>query len=279
MSRNLVGFGLRYPHYDEVIKKPPNVGWLEVHSENFFHESSAALSKLLEIRKFFPISLHGVGLSLGSADGVSEDHLQRLKKLIEELNPIMVSEHLSWGYVDGTYIPDLLPIPYNLESMDILYKNISQTQDYLQREILIENPSSYLEYASSTEEEANFLVTLAKRAGCKILLDINNIFVSCKNHNWNANNYLDIIPGELVKEIHIAGHMEKELSNGQKILIDTHDNFICDEVWQLYQKAIKKFGPKYTLIEWDNNIPDINSLISETEKALANMKEVEKAYG
>lgn len=279
MNNQLIGIGLRYPHYDSVMRDLPSIGWLEVHSENFFHESSPPLKKLLEIRKNYPVSLHGVGLSLGSADGILDSHLKRLKDLIDQLDPFLISEHLSWGYVDGTYIPDLLPVPYNMESMEVFYRNISKTQDYLKRQILIENPSSYLEFASSTEEEANFLGTLARRAGCKILLDINNIFVSCKNHNWNAENYIDVIPADLVEEIHLAGHSEKKLSNGEKLCIDTHDNYVCSEVWSLYKYACKKFGPKFTLLEWDAKIPDLKILVEEAQKALdyINEKETENA--
>lgn len=268
-NQNLIGVGLRYPHYNEVTRNPPSIGWFEVHSENFFHESSNALDKLLEIRKKYPISLHGIGLSLGSADGILDDHLKRLSNLIDKVDPFLISEHLSWGYVDGKYIPDLLPVPYNLESMEIFYRNISKTQDYLKKQILIENPSSYLEYASSTEEEANFLATLAKRAGCKILLDINNIYVSCKNHNWNAKNYIDVIPKDLVEEIHLAGHSKKELSNGDIVRIDTHNNYVCEEVWELYSYASRKFGPIYTLLEWDSDIPNLEVLVNEANKALA----------
>lgn len=267
-SQKFIGIGLRSPHYDDVMRARPPIGWLEVHSENFFHESSAPLDKLIEIRREYPISLHGVGLSLGSADGILGHHLERLKNLIDQVDPFLISEHLSWGYVDGKYIPDLLPVPYNIESMEIFYKNISKTQDYLKREILIENPSSYLEFASSTEEEANFLGTLAKRSGCKILLDVNNIFVSCQNHNWNAKNYIDVIPGELVQEIHLAGHSQKKLSNGDLVRIDTHNDYVCREVWELYSYTIKKFGPKYTLLEWDAKIPDIETLVEEAQKAL-----------
>ncbi len=278
----LIGVGLRTPHYKQVLKELPPIGWFEVHCENFFAEGGNTIELISAISQHYPISLHGVGLSLGSSEVVSRVHLTRVSRLIEIVNPKFISEHLSWGYVSGSYIPDLLPIPYTEESFAIFKRNIEITQDFLKREILIENPSSYIEYKSSSKHESEFLVELCQSTGAKILLDVNNIYVSSWNHGWNAKNYIDSIPDHLVKEIHIAGHSVKELTGDQTLLIDTHNNYVCDEVWGLYDYAIKNFGPVPTLLEWDADIPSLNVLISEAGKCepyLASYKlEQERIY-
>lgn len=263
-----IGIGLRTPHYHQILAEKPNIDWLEVHSENFFMLGGLALSKLLEIRKYYPISLHGIGLSLGSASGVNKLHLERLKNLIEKIDPFLVSEHLSWNQDNGIYLPDLLPIPYNNESMQIFCDNINVTQNYLQREILIENPSSYIEFSSSSYDEAEFLSEVTRRTGAKILLDINNIFVSCSNHNWDAINYIRSIKKENVHEFHLAGHSIKEINEKAFLRIDTHDNFVCKEVWELYSFACQYIGNCPTLIEWDAEIPELNILLKEAYKIL-----------
>ncbi len=267
-SDPILGIGLRRPHYDAIISEDPKeIDWVEVHSENFFMQGGPALNLLTEVRKKYPISLHGIGLSLGSAEGLDTNHLLLLKNLIESIDPFLVSEHLSWGKIGQTYLHDLLPIPYNDETMQVFCQNINIAQDYLQREILIENPSSYIEFTESTYGEAEFLTTVAEKTGAKILLDVNNIYVSCFNHGWNTKEYLGAIPTKLVKEIHIAGHSNKNLGNENIFKIDTHDNYVCKEVWELYSLAIKRFGVLPTLLEWDNNIPDFNVLASEIAKA------------
>ena len=263
-----IGIGLRTPHYHQILAEKPNIDWLEVHSENFFMLGGLALSKLLEIRKYYPISLHGIGLSLGSASGVNQLHLERLKNLIEKIDPFLVSEHLSWNQDNGIYLPDLLPIPYNNESMQIFCDNINVTQNYLQREILIENPSSYIEFSSSSYDEAEFLSEVTRRTGAKILLDINNIFVSCSNHNWDAINYIRSIKRENVHEFHLAGHSIKDINEKAFLRIDTHDNFVCKEVWELYSFACQYIGNCPTLIEWDAEIPELNILLKEAYKIL-----------
>lgn len=265
---HLIGIGLRHPHFNEVLITKPSIGWLEVHSENFFFNGGNAINTLTKIVDLYPLSLHGVGLSLGSAEGLQELHLHRLKKLIDLTNPILVSEHLSWGYVNGKYLSDLLPVPYTKESMEIFVKNISQTQNFLQREILIENPSSYIEYNISEYQEQDFLIEICRRSGAKILLDVNNIYVSCCNHGWDPIKYIDAIPQDLVKEIHLAGHSIKELAQEQVLRIDTHDNYVCDEVWRLYNHTISRFGTTPTLLEWDAAIPSLDVLIQEANKSL-----------
>jgi len=265
---DLIGIGLRHQHFIEVIEKKPRIGWLEIHSENFFSQGGPAIQALLKTRELYPISLHGIGLSLGSADEVSRNHLANIKSLINRVSPFLVSEHLSWSRIAGKYMPDLLPIPYTKESLDIFAKNVSIAQDFLQIEILLENPSSYLEYEMTEMREIDFLVKLCQKTGAKILLDVNNVFVSCTNHGWNAIDYIDSIPKNLVKEIHIAGHSTKKIGNEEIICIDSHDRTVCDEVWDLYAYATQKFGPLHTLLEWDTELPDLRVLIKEASKAL-----------
>lgn len=267
MTQNLVGIGLRQPHYQQVLQEKPAIGWFEVHSENFFQQGGAALDILSAIRENYPLSLHGVGLSLGSACGVSPLHLAAIKKLMERVTPIKISEHLSWSRVGKVHLPDLLPVPYTAESLEIICRNVETTQEFLGREILIENPSSYIEFSQSDFDEADFLVEIAKRTGAKILLDVNNVYVSCSNHGWDAKAYIDAIPGERVDEIHLAGHSVKRLSSNNVVRIDTHDAKVCDDVWQLYRYTVEKFGPKHTLIEWDAQIPELDVLLNEAAKA------------
>lgn len=275
---SLIGIGLRYPHYKQVLDERPSIGWLEFHSENFFGEGGKAVNVLCSVATHYPISLHGVGLSLGSANGIQEQHLLRLKKLIALTNPYLISEHLSWGQVEGIYMPDLLPIPYTNESLATFCQNVSFAQDFLGRTILIENPSSYIEYKASDQKEVDFLVTLCKRTGAKILLDVNNVFVSASNHGWNAKKYIDAIPVGLVAEIHLAGHSIKTLVSDQILRIDTHDQCVLQEVWDLYAYAIERFGPLPTLLEWDAKIPSLEVLINEASKALLYLQADRRAY-
>ena len=279
-SDQLIGVSLKTSHYKQFLEERPPIGWFEVHSENFFTEGGNGLANLTALSKLYPVSLHGIGLSLGSASGVQIAHLERLAKLTNLVNPKFVSEHLSWGYINGVYMHDLLPIPYTEESLKIFSRNITVVQEFLHREILIENPSSYIEYKASYKNEADFLVEICKITGAKILLDVNNIFVSSSNHAWDPKTYIDAIPHNLVKEIHIAGHSTKILSTDQILRIDTHDNYVCDEVWDLYNYAIQRFGPTHTLLEWDANIPSLEVLIQEASKALIYLStKSEAVYG
>ncbi len=262
-----IGIGLRAAHYSEVLLKKPSIGWLEVHSENFFYKGSSAWSTLSEIRQYYPVSLHGVGLSLGSADGIAVAHLQRLKNLMEEVEPLWISEHLSWSAVKGIHLPDLLPLPYTQESLECFCGNVSRVQEFLGRQLLIENPSSYFEYPCSEQEESAFLVSLCQQTGAGILLDVNNVFVSANNHGWDPKRYIDQIPKTLVKEIHLAGHSTRTLSNGTLLRIDTHDRPIINEVWSLYEYALSRFGKIHTLIEWDAQLPPLDTLLKEAQRA------------
>lgn len=262
----LAGIGLRSQHYRDVLENHPQVGWFEVHSENYFGKGGAPLYYLEKIREDYPLSLHGVGMSLGSVDALDVRHLGKLKGLIERFQPGLVSEHLSWGSFGGDYLNDLAPLPYTQETLGHLIDRISHVQDYLGRQILVENPSSYLEYQHSTYQESEFLNDLSRRSGCGILLDVNNVHVSCHNHGWDALEYLQGIAAERIAEIHLAGHTVNRVSD-KDILIDTHNQPICAEVWELYQWALRHIGAKPTLIEWDTDVPALSVLVGEARQA------------
>jgi uncharacterized protein len=255
------GIGLRAPHYREVIDNRPDVGWLEVHSENFFGRGGQPLYFLERVRELYPLSLHGVGLSLGSADGVSHAHLVRLKALAARFEPMLISDHLCWGAIGGRHLNDLLPLPYTEEALDVVCANVGLAQDFLGRQILVENVSSYLEYFDSSIPEWDFLAEVARRTGCGILLDVNNIYVSAVNHGFDALRYLDAIPASSVQEIHLAGHD----SNGL-CLIDTHGKRVPGPVWNLYGEALTRVGAIPTLIEWDTDVPPLATLLDEAHK-------------
>ena len=260
------GLGLRAQHYRDVLEQLPDVGWFEVHSENYFGDGGRPLDYLQQIAAHYPLSLHGVGLSIGSTDPLSSTHLNKLKSLIHRFEPALVSEHLSWGSVGGRYFNDLLPLPYTEEALDHMVARVQQVQDYLGRQLLIENVSSYLQYQCSTIPEWEFLTELARRTGCGLLLDINNIYVNSRNHQFNPESYIDAIAADTVQEIHLAGHTVKQLEQTQ-ILIDTHDACVSDAVWALYRKAARRFTATAVLIEWDSNIPPFSVLLNEAAKA------------
>jgi uncharacterized protein len=265
------GIGLRLPHIKQILEKKPKIGWLEVHSENYYAEGGPAIKTLEKIRENYPISLHSVGNSLGSAQKIDIFHLKKLKKLIEIIDPFLVSDHISWAAVDGKNFNDLLPIPYNKSTLEAIASNVSIMQDFLKREILVENPSTYLAFSDSEMLEAEFINQLTKKTGCKLLLDVNNIFVSSQNNaEFDPKSYLQKINKKSVKEIHLAGHSKSKIFDGKihkEILIDTHNDVVCDEVWEIYEMAIKRFGDIPTLIEWDQDIPDLKVLLSEAKKA------------
>ena len=260
------GIGLRSQHYVDLLENKPDVKWLEIHPENYFGEGGLPLYYLEKLREVYPLSMHGVGLSLGSVDDLSLDHLGKFKSLIERFEPALVSEHLSWGSFDGDYLNDLLPLPYTEESLLHFCERVCQTQDFLQREILIENPSSYLGYDHSTIPEVEFLVAVAERTGCGILLDINNVFVSAENHGFDALAYLDQVPAGKVGEIHLAGHARNKVGE-ETILIDDHGSRVCEEVWRLFEYYMNKSNTAPVLIEWDSEVPELDVLLDEAEKA------------
>lgn len=260
-----IGVGLRAPHLAEILATRPAIGWFEVHPENYMGDGPA-LARLLAVRRDYPLSLHGVGLSLGSADGIDREHLGRLKALVERAEPFLVSEHLSWSVADGRYLNDLLPLPYTEEALDVVSRNVTTAQEALGRRILVENPSAYLRFRCSTIAEPAFLAELARRTGCGLLCDVNNIFVSSTNFEADAAGYLERVPREAVGEIHLAGHFRSE-RQGRPLLIDDHGSAVCPEVWALYRRAIERFGLVPSLVEWDKNLPPLAVLLGEARRA------------
>ena len=242
------------------------MAWLEVHSENYFAEGGRAVTELDQVRQDYPLSLHGVGLSLGSTDPLNREHLAKLKAAVERFSPMLVSEHLCWVSAGNSYFHDLLPLPYTDEALEHVVARIAEVQDHLGRQILIENVSSYLEFEHSAIPEWEFLRETAARSGCGILLDVNNIHVNAVNHGFDARHYIDSIPAREVQEIHLAGHAEKRVE-GVELLIDTHDRPVKDAVWELYAHALQALGPKPTLIEWDSELPELPVLLAEAIKA------------
>lgn len=266
------GIGLRAEHYAAVLEDRPPVGWLEVHNENYFGAGGKPLDYLERIRAHYPLSLHGVGLSIGSTDPLDRRHLAKLKDLMRRFEPALVSEHLSWSSVGGRYLNDLLPLPYTEEALYHMIARVAQVQDALGRPILIENPSSYLQYVESAIPEWEFLAVLAERTGCGVLLDVNNIYVSARNHGFDASAYLRAIPRHLVREIHLAGFTVNRFDGGE-ILVDTHDRPVWPAVWALYRQAVQRFGQIPTLIEWDTDLPELAVLVDEARRADAILEE------
>jgi uncharacterized protein len=261
----MVGIGLRTPHMAEIAAaRPSAVGFLEIHAENYMAEAPA-LDRLLDLRRDYAVSVHGVALSLGSADGLDRGHLARLRALVERVEPVLVSEHLSWSAVGGTYLNDLLPLPYTAESLDLFRRHVDEAQHALGRRLLIENPSSYLRYRASTIPEPEFLAELARRTGCGILCDVNNVHVSARNLGFDPLAYLGALPAAAIGEIHLAGHHVAEDAGG--ILIDDHGSRVAADVWALHAEALRRFGPVPTLIEWDANLPALPILLDEARHA------------
>jgi uncharacterized protein (UPF0276 family) len=260
------GIGLRAQHHAQVIAEAPAVGWLEAHSENYFAAGGSQLHDLQRVRERYPLSLHGVGLSLGSVDPLDRQHLKHLGRLVRDFEPALVSEHLSWGSVDGRFANDLIPLPYTEEALEHIALRIAAVQDYLGRQILIENVSSYLRYQCSRLTEWDFLRGVIEASGCGLLLDVNNIYVAAQNHGFDAQEYIRALPAGCVREIHLAGH-ERVVVEDTDILIDTHSRPVCDAVWDLYEAALARFGAVATLIEWDSDIPALHVLVSEAQKA------------
>jgi uncharacterized protein (UPF0276 family) len=270
------GIGLRFQHHQAVLGTRPDVAWLEAHTENYMGGGSS-IRTLEAIRDDYPVSLHGVGLSLGSADGIDAVHLGRIREVVRRIEPGLVSEHLSWSALDGTYLADLLPLPMTEEALALVCRHVERTQDFLQRRILIENPSSYLRYEHSTIREWDFLAAVAQRTGCGVLCDVNNIYVSACNHGWDAGDYLAALPTRAIGEIHLAGHTLKRLDDGQVLRIDDHGSRVAPEVWALYAQALARFGPVPTLVEWDTNVPALEVLLGEATKAAALLAEAQHA--
>jgi uncharacterized protein (UPF0276 family) len=259
------GIGLRSVHVAEVIARPPAVGWLEVHAENYM-AGGPALRALERVRASYPVSLHAVGLSLGSAEGVDPEHLARLGRLVDRIDPVLVSDHLAWSRLGGTYLNDLLPLPWTNEALDVVARNVEGVQERLGRALLVENPSSYLRFHDSTMPEAEFLAALVRRTGCRLLCDVNNVYVTAANLGLDAAAYLDALPGEAIDEFHLAGHSAND-ADGVTILIDDHGSPVADPVWSLYAQALERFGPRPTLVEWDTDVPPLDVLVDEARRA------------
>lgn len=263
------GIGLRSAHLPLIAAETPDAPrtapWLEIHAENFLAGGGPRLAMLDAIAARYPLSCHSVALSLGSAQGLDDDHLARVKALIARIEPVFVSDHLSWSAVDGAHLNDLLPLPYDEATLNVVAANVSRAQDAFDRRILVENPSRYLAFAHSTMDEAEFLKRLVARTGCGLLLDVSNIHVSAVNLGFDAADYLARIPGQMVEEFHLAGYTPS--TEHPDLLIDTHARPVSDDVWALYETAIGLMGPRATLIEWDTDVPSLPVLAAEMRRA------------
>jgi uncharacterized protein len=256
------GIGLRAVHHHALVSERPAVGWIEAHTENYFHEGGAAVRALERARANYPLSLHGVGLGLGSVDGIDREHLARVKRAITRFEPALVSEHACWGHADGEHFNDLLPLPYTDEAVELLARQVGEAQDALGTRLLIENVSAYVVFEHSCLHEWEFLAAVAATSGCGLLLDVNNVYVSSKNLGIDACAFIAGLPIRDVAEIHLAGHTR----NGS-VLIDDHGSPVCEEVWRLYAQAIARFGALPTLIEWDSDVPPLATLVAESQRA------------
>ncbi len=257
----VAGIGLRAPHYREVLDNLPNLGWVEVHNENFFG-GGAPLHTLVKVREHYPVSLHGVGMGLASTSPLDEVHLSQLSRLCDSIQPAAVSEHLCWNSASGIVINDLLPFPYTREALDHVSARVDQVQSRLKRQLLVENLSSYLSFPTSEMTEGDFLAELTQRTGCGILFDVENLYVNVRNLGVDANAFIKTIPSDAVKEYHLAGYSKRD-----GCLIDTHNHPIYPAVWELFETVLQQIGPRPTLIEWDTDIPALSVLMGEAGKA------------
>jgi len=262
------GVGLRLPHIAEVVATRPQAAWFEIHPENFLANPHAA-ELLGEIARHYPISVHTVGVSIGSAGGIDRAHLARVARLIDAVDPILVSGHLAWSTHAGEYLNDLLPLPYDANTLAVLARHVDEVQQALGRTYLVENPSSYLGFAGSTMTEFAFLSTLVERTGCQLLCDVSNVYLSSHNMGYDARAYLDGLTADAIGELHLGGFTREadEATPGGDVLIDTHATRVADAAWELYAYAIRRFGRRPTLIEWDNDIPALATLLDEARRA------------
>ena len=259
------GIGLRSPHLGEIMAGRPPVGFLEVHAENYM-TGAPVVGALEDLRRDYPISFHGVGLSLGSAGDLDAGHLTRFKALVDRFDPVLISEHLSWCTTGGEYLNDLLPLPYTEEALDVFSRHVDQAQAALGRRLLIENPAAYLRFRHSTMKETEFMTAVVDRTGCGVLCDVNNLYVNAENFGFDPIAYLDSVPAAAVGEIHLAGHHCGD-ADGQPILIDDHGSRVAEPVWFLYEQALERFGRVPTLVEWDTRIPALAVLLGEARRA------------
>ena len=265
----LAGVGYKPQHFKDILDNPAPVGWLEIHAENYMGAGGRPLAQLRHLAERFPISVHGVGLSIGGEAPLDEDHLARLKTLCDGLNPASFSEHLAWSTHDGAFLNDLLPLPYTPATLTRVADHIDRVQEVLGRRMLLENPSVYVGFTETTLGEVDFLTEIARRTGCGLLLDVNNVYVSATNQAYDPLGYIRDFPLHLVGEIHLGGHDEDRDGAGRRLLIDSHGAQVVDPVWQLYAETLRLGGAKPTLIEWDNDVPDWPVLAAEAGRATA----------
>lgn len=261
------GVGLKTEHVDEILQSDADIGFFEIHAENYMGAGGPPHAQLAAIRSQYPISLHGVGMSIGGENPIDREHLARFKALVDHYDPSMVSEHLAWSTHNDIFYNDLLPLPYTDETLNRIVDHVCLVQDEIGRQILIENPSTYVTFDQSTWAEADFMAEIAKRSQCGLLFDVNNVFVSATNHRYSPEQYIQSYPLEMVQEIHLAGHSQDQDDHGDPLLIDAHDRQVCKDVWQLYRLTLSKTGPLPSLIEWDNEVPEWPILAAEAEKA------------
>lgn len=260
------GIGLRAPHHAAIVRERPAVGWIEVHTENYFHDGGPNVRALERARELYPLSLHGVGLGLGSADPIDREHLRRVRDAVRRFEPALVSEHACWAHVDGQHFNDLLPLPQTEEAVEHLAARVREVQDFLGRQVLIENLSAYVGYTASQLREGEFLAAVVARAGCGLLLDVNNAFINAANLGLDIERFFADLPLNAVQEIHLAGHSRRVVGE-HELLIDDHGSAVPDAVWEVYAAALRRFGTVPTLIEWDNAVPSLEVLVAEAHKA------------
>ncbi|MGE0294255.1 MAG: DUF692 domain-containing protein [Hyphomonadaceae bacterium] len=276
------GVGLKAEHYQHILDHIPDVGFFEVHAENYMGAGGPPHRYLVQIREHYPLSLHGVGLSIGGALPLDKEHLKRLAGLISRYQPGLFSEHLAWSTHESSFFNDLLPAPYTNETLDRVVEHIDQVQSALGRQMLLENPSTYVWFEESTWSETDFIKEIAQRAGCGLLLDVNNVYVACTNQQWSTTAYIKSFPLRHVQEIHLAGHTRQVDDKGRPLLIDSHDKSVDELVWNLFRDVIKRIGPTPTLIEWDANVPAWSDLHAEATMAESLMDLIhveERHYG
>lgn len=261
------GVGYKAQHFSAIMADPGAVGWIEVHAENYMGAGGRPIAQLRNLAERFPISVHGVGLSIGGAAPLDRDHLARLRHLLDWLNPASFSEHLAWSTHDGDFLNDLLPLPYTAATLARVASHVTQVQDTLGRQILLENPSSYLAFAESDMSETDFLRALVMRTGCGLLLDINNVFVSATNLATAPRDYIDAFPLDAVGEMHLGGHAQDTDAAGAPLLIDSHGHPVADPVWALLDHTLRRCGPRPVLVEWDNDVPAWPVLEAEAARA------------
>ncbi|MCP4205463.1 MAG: DUF692 domain-containing protein [Shimia sp.] len=264
---NLPGVGYKPQHYSDLIENPGTIGWLEIHAENYMGDGGRPIAQLRQLSERFPISVHGVGLSIGGEGRLDPEHLARLKHLVGWLNPTVFSEHLAWSTHDGAFLNDLLPLPYTEATITRVSDHIDELQNTIGRQMMLENPSSYLAFDESTWSEPDFLREVAKRTGCGLLLDVNNVFVSATNLNYDPQKYIEDYPLDYVGEIHLGGHDEDEDDHGKPLLIDSHGAAVVDPVWALLDHTLSLSGHRPILIEWDTDVPEWPILHAEAERA------------